>query len=319
MKKIIILVFSAVLALALLTACGQKAEEPAAVQAESTIQTSSAIIAEGRLLPANALELSFNIPGIVSEVFVSDGDTVTQGQVLATLSVSPEAQLALARAEQELLAANQAMEALTANADSALAQARLAVITAQEALEDAQDDLVADDSEENQALFDTASAALVLAEEELTALEAGNGIHPDQLAAAETRLASAEAALASAQAAIDNAELKAEFDGAVVAVNIQPGQRVNVGQSVLALADFSSWVIETDNLTEIEVVNVTEGQSVAVVFDALPEESLTGTIQHINTRYEEKRGDITYTVVIALDNTDLPLRWGMTASVEFLP
>jgi multidrug efflux pump subunit AcrA (membrane-fusion protein) len=75
--------------------------------------------------------------------------------------------------------------------------------------------------------------------------------------------------------------------------------------------------VETDDLTEIEVVDVQEGQKVTVVADALPGVEMNGTVESINQVFEEKRGDITYTVRIALDNPDPRLRWGMTVVVTF--
>ena len=61
------------------------------------------------------------------------------------------------------------------------------------------------------------------------------------------------------------------------------------------------------------------GQQVKVVFDALPELTLNGEVTHINTRYEEKRGDVTYTVTVAISQPDPAMRWGMTAAVQFVP
>ena len=85
------------------------------------------------------------------------------------------------------------------------------------------------------------------------------------------------------------------------------------------MADYSTWVVKTDNLTETDVVNLAVGQKVEVVLDALPEVTLSGEVTHINARFEEKRGDITYTVTILLSQTDPQMRWGMTAAVSFLP
>ena len=88
---------------------------------------------------------------------------------------------------------------------------------------------------------------------------------------------------------------------------------------VMTLADYSAWLVKTDNLTELEVARISLGQKVQVALDALPEMTLEGEVTHINARYEEKRGDITYTVTIRLAQTDPQMRWGMTASVTFLP
>jgi len=46
---------------------------------------------------------------------------------------------------------------------------------------------------------------------------------------------------------------------------------------------------------------------------------LTGEVSSINARYEEKRGDITYTVTITINESDPAMRWGMTAAVYFKP
>jgi HlyD family secretion protein len=75
--------------------------------------------------------------------------------------------------------------------------------------------------------------------------------------------------------------------------------------------------VETNDLTEIEVVKIQQGQAATVVPDALPEASIAGTVESINDVYEEKRGDITYTVKIALTDPPPQLRWGMTVAVTF--
>ena len=51
--------------------------------------------------------------------------------------------------------------------------------------------------------------------------------------------------------------------------------------------------------------------------DALPDLRLTGKVVSIGDAYEETRGDITYPVMIELDETDPRLKWGMTALVTF--
>ena len=86
---------------------------------------------------------------------------------------------------------------------------------------------------------------------------------------------------------------------------------------ILAIADFSDWIVETDNLTELDVVEIEVGENVTVTLDALSDVTLSGEVTNINARFEEKRGDITYTVTILLSETDPRMRWGMTAAVRF--
>lgn len=316
MKKYTLPLLLLLVAALFLSACSTGAAEDTA---EPITAQPSLLIAEGRLMPVNTLDQSFSLPGQVAEVLVQDGETVQAGQSLARLEDSPEAALALRRAQQEVLAAQQALDTLRSAAEVTLAQAQVAVFAAQNQLEAAQEAFDADETDENRALIDQAAALLAQAEANLAKLDTNDGIDPDLLAAATARLSAAEAGAASAQAALDALLLKSTLAGTVVDLSLQPGQRVAAGQPVITVADFSTWVVETQNLTEIELVNVAVGQQVEIVLDALPDVTLRGEVTHINARYTEARGDITYTATILLSETDARMRWGMTAAVQFLP
>jgi len=54
---------------------------------------------------------------------------------------------------------------------------------------------------------------------------------------------------------------------------------------------------------------------VLLTFDAIEGLELPGTVVRIKSIGEEKRGDVTYTVVIEPDEQDPRLRWNMTALV----
>jgi multidrug resistance efflux pump len=259
------------------------------------------------------------MPGRVAEVLVTDGEVVKAGQELARLAESAEANAALKRAKQEVLTARQALDTLTNNAALSLAQSRAAYLKAKTSAEQAQEQYASDASDENKTLLDTAKASQDLAEAAFVKLNGNRGIDPDQQAALQAQLAAAQASEASAQAMLDALTLKASMDGTVIDLALQPGQFVAAGEPVITLADISSWLVKTDNLTEMEVAGVSVGKKVEIVLDALPDVTLTGEVTHINGRYEEKRGDITYTVTILLTKTDPAMRWGMTAAVHFLP
>jgi multidrug resistance efflux pump len=167
-----------------------------------------------------------------------------------------------------------------------------------------------------------AQSRLDLAQEEYDTLLAGPD--PDELAisdgrivTAESRIAAAQAAIQAAEAALADLDLVATIDGTIVEMDLIEGQRVAQGQEVLRLADFSQWYVETDNLTEIEVVDIMLGDTAAITPDALPELTLSGEVESISDLFEEKRGDITYTARIRLGEVDLRLRWGMTVAVVF--
>ena len=96
MKKLSLFAIVAAAAVLLLSACSPQA---APAEATPAVVEPQGIIAEGRLVPANSLEQAFSLSGQVAEVLVQDGETVQIGQPLARLADSPEAKLALRRAE----------------------------------------------------------------------------------------------------------------------------------------------------------------------------------------------------------------------------
>lgn len=315
MKKFSGLIVVLASAILILSACSPKTTEPIAVDQPPQQQ---GVIAEGRLLPATSLEQAFSVPGKVAEVLVKDGDLVAKGQVLARLAYTPETEAALMRAKQEELAARQALDTLNRTAELNLAQARLAALNANEKFEDASAAYESNETEENQNLLSLAQAELKLAQDTLTKIENGDGIDPDQMAAAQARLSSANAAVAGVQSTIDALALTAEIDGTVAGLNIQAGEQIASGVPVLVIADLANWIMKTENLTEMEITGIKTGQKVEVVLDALPDVTLAGEVTAIDTRFEEKRGDITYTVTIQLGKDDSRMRWGMTAAVRFV-
>ncbi|MCK5313469.1 MAG: efflux RND transporter periplasmic adaptor subunit, partial [Anaerolineales bacterium] len=160
-----------------------------------------------------------------------------------------------------------------------------------------------------------AEAQLALAESNYEKVKAGPD--PDDLAAAEARITAAETNILAAQTALENIELRAPFPGTLVDLGLKVGEQVSPGMPVAVLVDFANWKVETDDLTEIEVPDIYVGQPVTVTPDALPDLELNGTVEYISDLYEEKRGDITYTARILLDEDDERLRWGMTVVVTF--
>ncbi|HLA88317.1 MAG TPA: HlyD family efflux transporter periplasmic adaptor subunit [Anaerolineales bacterium] len=94
----------AILAL-FLSACGNA---PQATPAPAEVGTPDEVIAEGRLEPIRATNLSFQVRGVVEQVLVKAGDTVSEGDVLARLANAgaAEAQLVLAQNAYDLLIRN---------------------------------------------------------------------------------------------------------------------------------------------------------------------------------------------------------------------
>ncbi len=163
--------------------------------------------------------------------------------------------------------------------------------------------------------LEIAQGQLSLAQDKVNLLL--NGPDPDAIASAEARIRAAESSLEAAQADLTRLDLVATMDGKILNFDLKPGQAVSPGISIVDIINFSEWYVETENLTEIEVVDIQIGQKVTVIPDALPELNLAGEVVEISDTFTEKRGDITYTVKIQLTDSDPRLRWGMTVVVEF--
>jgi len=131
------------------------------------------------------------------------------------------------------------------------------------------------------------------------------------------QLALAKANLDAAKDTLANYVITAPFDGVVADVNVKIGEQVTAETRAVSIADFSQWIIETTDITELEVVKLSEGQSVMLIPDALPDLTLNGAITEISQAYTQQGGDILYTVRITVKNPDPRLKWGMTVEATF--
>ncbi|HEY5270603.1 MAG TPA: efflux RND transporter periplasmic adaptor subunit [Anaerolineales bacterium] len=369
--------------LLLLTACGSITTVPSAATPTPAADT---VIAGGRLVPNQSVSLTFLASGRVEEVLVQRGEHVNQGQVLVRLSDRQQVEAALAGAQAQVIAVQQAYDLLVRTADLGHAQAwqtymnaqrgraaaQLAwdqldlntiqtdidkaqadVTSRQKDLENAQADLnkysnlPADNATRKsyedllrtaQTNYDTAvqkvvdltnrrdavNAALNIAlaaeaEAKRTYENTQNGPDSDKLALAQAQLDALKAQAAAAQSALDNYDLKAPFTGTVADINVSVYQMVSPQTWVVALADTSQWYVDTSDLTEMDVVKISVGQSVKVTADALPGVTMTGVVESISGAANFQGGDVLYTVHIRLNDPDPSLRWGMTMEVTFSP
>lgn len=162
-------------------------------------------------------------------------------------------------------------------------------------------------------------AELALKEAQHQADLTADGPDTEQLALLTARLQAAEAQETAAQAGLDSLEIKAPFAGRIVDINIIPNEMVGATTWAFLLADFSQWYIETSDLTELEVVAVSEGQSAIVSPDALDELRLPAEVVEIAGSARFQGGDVLYVVRLKLLEDDPRLRWGMTMEVTFTP
>ncbi len=142
------------------------------------------------------------------------------------------------------------------------------------------------------------------------------GPDPDDIALAEARVSNAENQVAAAKAILADLELVAPFDGVISEVYINTSEWVSPGSPVLLIADLEHLQVETTDLSEIDVAKIMVGDTATIIFDALPDLALEGTVVSIAPKAAEGSG-VNFPVVIQLNEIPAGLRWGMTAFVDF--
>lgn len=228
--------------------------------------------------------------------------------------VLAQAERDFAAAQAGIAAAQAAIDELQAGATSAQRQAAgsgVAAASAQRDAAQAELDLLLAGSQAEQVSIAEAGVSQAeagLAEAQVRAQQADASV-----AQAEAGVVQAQAAVEAAQVALADRTLTAPFDGTVADITVELGQVISPGVPVVVLADLSGWLVETTDLTELDVVSVAVGLPAEIRADALPDSVLSGTVTDIATVSQEVRGDITYVVTIRLDDAPADsLRWGMT-------
>jgi HlyD family secretion protein len=194
------------------------------------------------------------------------------------------------------------------------AQAQLAQVKAQASAVDAQVPAAQAAVAQAEAALAATQAQAGQAQAVLDRLRAGPTA--EELAVAEAAVGRASEALLTAEAMRGQATLAAPFDGAVALIQVRAGEQVLPGTPVLMFGDLSTLQVETTDLDEVDVARIQSGQRVSLTFDALPDKVLAGHIVRIAPMAAPGQGATTYTAVIAFNETDPALRWGMTAFVD---
>jgi multidrug resistance efflux pump len=141
-------------------------------------------------------------------------------------------------------------------------------------------------------------------------------VSQQEIAQAEARLRQAEQAAEQVALQIKGAELRAPFDGVISAVHLRRGEWAMPGAPVVEILDTTQWYVETRNVSELAIGQVSVGQAATVQIIPFGGETLQGKVDTISPVAVVQQGDTTYTLMIALEPTDLNLRPGMNAQVE---
>jgi len=281
-------------------------------------------------------QVSFNLPGRLDRRVVSEGETVTKGQVVAVLDKAElEHQVALNQAEvqaaEAVLAEMEAgsrpeeVDQAVAMLESARAEASRmqAEYARQKALRE-KDAVPVRDFESVEAAYRVASARVREAEARLTLLK--NGPRPEQIQAARARLAKARAGQALAQTRLDYATLVSPLTGVVLTKGAEDGEYVVPGMPVVVVGELDRpWVRAYINETDLGRVKL--GQKVRITTDTYLGKVYEGKVTFIasqaeftpkNVQTAKERVKLVYRIKVEMANPNQELKPGMPADAEIL-
>jgi HlyD family secretion protein len=252
------------------------------------------VSATGNLQPTNQVDVGSEVSGLVQSVFVDDNDRVTTGQVLARLDI--------AKLSNDVVNAKAALV-------SAEARVMQSVATVQE-------------SKAKQTRLRQASelsGGKVPSKAELESAEATAARALADESSARAAVDQVRASLSSAETNLAKASIRSPINGVVLARKIEPGQTVAASFQAPVLftlaEDLAQMELQVD-VDEADVGQVHEGQPATFAVDAYSGRKYPATIRRVDYGSQTKDGVVSYKTVLTVDNADLSLRPGMTATAE---
>jgi HlyD family secretion protein len=270
----------------------QTAQQPQQPVANS--KSAGSLAASGYVVARRKATVAAEITGKVVEVFIDEGMTVTEGQVVARLdSVLAEKDYELARSRVET------------------ADAAIAAITAD--LEDATRIMTR---------IQTLSQKNFATEADLTKAQARVGVLNAQLRQAKSQFETAKIDAKRSGSMLDKHQIRAPFAGVVIDRSAQPGEMISpmsVGgytrTGICTIVDMDSIEIEVD-VNEAFIGRVVPGGAVNAMLDAYPDWTIPASvIAIVPTANREKA---TVKVRIRFDKKDPRILPDMAVKVNFL-
>jgi HlyD family secretion protein len=249
------------------------------------------VSATGTLQPLTQVDISSELSGVVRSVAVAENQSVAKGDVLAALDTT------------RITAQVERGEASVKAAEAKLADARTTLQETEQSFTRTQQ-LTARGMATTQAL-DTATAARDRA--------------ASAVLSAEANLAIAMAELKLQQADLSKSTIYAPIDGVVLTRSVDPGQTVASSLQAPVLfviaADLAKMELKAA-IDEADIGTVKPGQKASFTVDAFPGRTFDADIRDIAYASVTTDGVVTYDARLDVDNEELLLRPGMTATVS---
>lgn len=251
------------------------------------------VTATGSVEPTNMVDISSELSGTLVEVLVDYNDTVAAGQRLARLDTANlEARVAVQRANLR------AAEARVARAQATLDEAR------------ADNDRAIQLGERGAASIQTTNAARAVLDRARADLE---------IATADVALSQANLALAETELA--KACICSPINGVVLDRQADPGRIVAASLSAPVLFTIAEDLTRMElrvAVDEADIGRLATGNPATFTVDAHDQRAFAAAITMIRYAPQTTDGVVTYLATLDVDNSDLALRPGMTATAEIV-
>lgn len=254
------------------------------------------VSATGTLEPVNEVEVGSEVSGTLKTVDADYNDRVKRGQVLARIDTSK-------------------LEAQVLQSESALESSRAKVLEAEATLKEADAQLG------RLSRVRELSGGKVPSQYEFEAQEAAVARARAGVASAQAEVSQAQASLNVNKSDLEKAVIHSPVDGVVLAREVEPGQTVAASFEAPVLfklaEDLSQLELQVD-VDEADVGMVREGQEASFTVDAYPDKHFPARITQVRYGSKTTDGVVTYTTVLKVNNDDLSLRPGMTATAVII-
>ncbi len=247
--------------------------------------------ATGAVNAVSMVSVGAEISGRVAAVEVDFNQQVSVGQVLARFDV-------------------QALEAQRAQSAALALSSRAQVAQAASDLAQAQQNKARSD-----ALFSAKAQSDIEHEQATTALAVARA----RLAASQATLAAQGAVATVARTNLEHAVIRSPIDGVIITRNIDPGQTVASIMTTPVLFTIAADLRKMEVLAAIDEADIAEvevGQAAEFTVTAWQGRSFAGRVTEVRNAARTVQDVVTYGAIVEVDNPDLALRPGMTASVR---
>ena len=250
------------------------------------------VTATGQLKPTHTVDVGSQVSGIMDSVLVNYNDRVKAGQVLAKINTE--------KLDAQVLQDKASLQ-------SAYAKVNDAKVT------------VTETEAEYKRMLDTRqrSKLQIVSQHDVDTAKAAYDRAVVAVTTAEAAITQAEANLKIDVANVNFAVIKSPVDGIVLSRSVEPGQTIAASFSVTTLfeiaEDLRKMILQV-NIDEADVGKVKVGQRVLFTVDAYPGRQFPGAITIVRYNSTTTNNVVTYLAEISVNNDELLLRPGMTAT-----